>query len=103
SPGVRNENPVLARPFCGAKINCDYHGRGKVQELCPLTPRNPSGPRNKPFTRGVSTKSQVCGCVGFSRPKAAKNCPAFSCRLKGRLVVCMKASSTSTSVSVSLF
>src|SRR5256885_9458381 len=103
SPGFRNENPVLPRPFCDAKINCEYHGRGNVQEPWAPTPRNPSGPRNKPLTRGVSAKSQVCGCVGFSRPKAAKNCPAFNCKLNGRLVVCMKTSSTSTSVLLSFF
>src|SRR5204862_6710821 len=102
SPGFRNENPVLPRPFCDAKINCEYHGRGNVQEPCAPTPRNPSGPKNRPLTRGVSAKSQVCGCVGFSRPNAAKNCPPFNCRLNGKLVVCMNASSTSTEVSLSL-
>src|SRR5207249_6034372 len=97
SPGFRNENPVLPRPFCDAKINCEYHGRGNVQEPWAPTPRNPSGPKNRPLTRGVSAKSQVCGCVGLSRPNAAKNCPPFNWRLNGRLVVCMNASSTSTS------
>jgi hypothetical protein len=45
SPGFRNENPVSPRPFCDAKISCEYHGRGKVQEAWAPTPRNPSGPQ----------------------------------------------------------
>src|SRR5438034_10808103 len=97
SPGFRNENPVLPRPFCDAKINCEYHGRGSVQEVCAPTPRKPSGPRNKPFTRGVSAKYHVCGCVGFNLPNAAKNCTPINCRLSGGGVVCMNdAYSTTT-------
>ncbi len=55
------------------------------RKLAPRRRATRRGPRNNPLTRGVSAKSQVCGCVGFSRPKSAKNCPPFNCRLYGRL------------------
>src|SRR5437762_13836874 len=45
SPGFRNEDPVLPRPFCDAKINCEYHGRGNVQEPCAPTPRTRRAPK----------------------------------------------------------
>src|SRR5207247_8683201 len=61
SPGLRNENPVPPRPFCPAKISCEYQGSGSVQEICAPTPRNPSGPRKRPLTSGASAKSQACG------------------------------------------
>jgi hypothetical protein len=33
SPGFRNENPVSPRPFCDAKISCEYHGRARSRKL----------------------------------------------------------------------
>src|SRR5205085_2682158 len=53
-------------------------------------------------TSGALANSQVCGWVGLIRPNAAKNCPAFICRLNGKFVVCKNASSASTSVWLSL-
>ena len=102
SPGLRNEKPVPPRPFCTPRSNCEYHDSGRVHDICAPTPLNPSGPNKRPCTIGASAKSQAWGWTALRRPKAAKNCPAFNCKLNGRLVVCRNASSTSTSVSLSL-
>ncbi len=49
------------------------------------------------LTTGWSTKSQVCGCVAFSRPNCVKNCPTFAWRPPGSEVVVRNISSNSVS------